>query len=540
MKNKLLMSSMSTIIGLYGVLILFLLIVFEIVGLPLASLLIVSIIFLGIQFLVAPFFTDLIMKIFYKADFHTTIPEYLVSFINQVCSEHNMKYPKIGYIDDGAPNAFTYGRTKNDARIVLTRGIFDLLTPEEVKTVVAHEMGHAVHYDMFFMTIAQIIPLILRWIYEMTIRANSKGKDSKAKDYAAIIGIIAYILHVITQYVILWFSRTREYYADLFAVQKTKDPSAMSSALVKVGYGLVTANQKADDGKKKVDISSVSALGIFDSKSSKSLVVSSYNEGQIETDSIKKAARWELWNPWATWFEIHSTHPRISKRLKAIASTSHLYNQNPYIVFDEQKPESYVDDFLMEVFIYFLPVIIIIATIFTAIYLSEENGNLWSLIIGIGILFLSLANFIKLKRSYKNKDYVETNIANLLGEVKVSQVTSIPCILKGTFIGKGSPGYIFSEDFILRDETGIIFIDYKQPLSIMNFFFGLFKAGKYIDKEVVIKGWYKRSPVPYIELNNMIVDGQKKTCYTYGFKIAMIILLLLLGIALTIYGIGIM
>ena len=43
-----------------------------------------------------------------------------------------MKYPKIGYIDDGAPNAFTYGRTKNDARIVLTRGIFELLTEEEV------------------------------------------------------------------------------------------------------------------------------------------------------------------------------------------------------------------------------------------------------------------------------------------------------------------------------------------------------------------------------------------------------------------------
>ena len=72
-----------------------------------------------------------------------------------------MKYPKIGYIKDGSPNAFTYGRTKNDARIMLTHGIFDLLTPEEVKAVVSHEIGHAVHYDMFLMTAVQIVPLVL-------------------------------------------------------------------------------------------------------------------------------------------------------------------------------------------------------------------------------------------------------------------------------------------------------------------------------------------------------------------------------------------
>ena len=56
-----------------------------------------------------------------------------------------MKYPNMGFINDGAPNAFTYGRTKNDARIVLTHGIFELLDEEEVKAVVAHELGHAVH-----------------------------------------------------------------------------------------------------------------------------------------------------------------------------------------------------------------------------------------------------------------------------------------------------------------------------------------------------------------------------------------------------------
>ena len=130
----------------------------------------------------------------------------------------------------------------------------------------------------------------------------------------------------------------------------------------------------------------------------------------------------------------------------------------------------------------------------------------------------------------------EAERPHFLGEVKVSNVTSIPCVLKGTFIGRGTPGYIFSEDFVLRDETGIIFIDYKQPISIMNFFFGLFKAKKYINKEVEIKGWYKRSPVPYVELYKMAVDGKKKTCYTYPFMKVFPFLLIICGIVFTILG----
>ena len=67
------------------------------------------------------------MKWFYKAKMDADIPDYLRTFVEEECKKHNVKYPKFGIIDDGAPNAFTYGRTKKDARIILTRGIFELL-----------------------------------------------------------------------------------------------------------------------------------------------------------------------------------------------------------------------------------------------------------------------------------------------------------------------------------------------------------------------------------------------------------------------------
>ena len=109
-----------------------------------------------------------------------------------------MKYPRIGYINDGAPNAFTYGHTKNDARIVLTRGTFELLSEDEVKAVVGHELGHAVHYDMALMTIAQLVPLVLYAVYEMFAEHVDTSDDDDNSKLAAI-GYVAYILYIISE-----------------------------------------------------------------------------------------------------------------------------------------------------------------------------------------------------------------------------------------------------------------------------------------------------------------------------------------------------
>ena len=55
------------------------------------------------------------------------------------------------------------------------------------------------------------------------------------------------------------------------------------------------------------------------------------------------------------------------------------------------------------------------------------------------------------------------------------------------------PGYILSEDFVMRDETGIIFLDYRQPLAIWEMLFGLLKAGDFAGEPVVVEGWYRRA-----------------------------------------------
>ena len=119
-----------------------------------------------------------------------------------------------------------------------------------------------------------------------------------------------------------------------------------------------------------------------------------------------------------------------------------------------------------------------------------------------------------------------------MGEVKVSHITSVPCILKGTIIGRGNPGCIFKEDFIVKDSTGIILLDYNRPLRILDKVFALFKSKEYFDKEVTVKGWYRRSPVPYIEVKEYTVDGVTKKIWTYSLGKAMYIVFGILAIGM--------
>ena len=531
--------SAATLALLYGLLILILLIVFELTGVPLITSVIVSAVVLLIQFLISPFLTDLTQRWFYKTRFGVEVPDYLREFIEQVCREQNMKYPKIGFIDDGAPNAFTYGHTKNNARIVLTRGIFDLLTEDEVKAVTAHELGHAAHYDMLLMTMAELVPMVLYAISRVLINSTKStasgsrdSDDNKAAAVQAAVAAIAYVLYIVAQYLVLWFSRTREYCADQFAVEATGDPEALSRALIQIGFGLSTHAETAEKGKKRaITASSTNTLGIFDSKASKSLAVSCFVNGEIDKSHVKNAMKWELWNTWAKWYELNSTHPLISKRLQAIDRLAPQFGKMPFVEFDLQKPESYFDDFLREIAISVLPVLAFLGALAAGawFWLDEQNDKLW---IPAALLVLSaLLSLFKFRFSHPNKEYHEANTAGLLGEPKVSGIRSIPCELQGTIIGRGDPGCIFNEDYVLQDETGIIFLDYNQPLFILNKIFALFKSKQNIDRQAVVRGWYRRSPVPYVEMYSYEIDGTTKKCFTYGFGLVIRWIWLILTVA---------
>ncbi len=519
------LASGITLFLLYGLLTIVLITLVNLGYLASNLALILGISIAVIQFLIAPFFMDLTLRFFFRMRWTSLeeLPAHLQKFLKDICPRVNIKIPRFGIIYDGSPNAFTYGHIPDNARIVITSGLMGLLEEDELEAVVAHEIGHAVHWDMLIMTVAYIVPLILFYVYRTLIRVKLKGKD-KTAGIRYTIAIGSYILYLVSEYIVLGFSRIREFFADRFTTAFC-DPSNLSSALIKIGYGLAGKGKKKDNRSPQLE--SIKAMGIFDPAAALSLAISSYHPryigADIDKETLRRVMRWDLWSPWAMYYELHSTHPLIAKRLLALSRQSESEGKPPYVSFNERRPESYWDEFLLDFLVVSLP----LNAVALSVVLFFINRDF--LFLKLGVFLLGGAYLIRTIFSYNFSFFPEMKIASLLKKIKVSGVRPVPCKIKGKIIGRGVPGLIWSEDFVLQDNTGIMFLDYRQPLGIWSFLFGLLRAKRYTGKDVTITGWYRRAPVPYIEIKSLKSSEGKSNCRVFNVKIAWGIILMLLG-----------
>jgi heat shock protein HtpX len=147
--------------------------------------------------------------------------------------------------------------------------------------------------------------------------------------------------------------------------------------------------------------------------------------------------------------------------------------------------------------------------------------------LGVGMLLKTLF-------TYRGSYFAPLSVAGLLHKVKVSSVRPVPARVRGTIIGRGVPGLVWSEDFVMRDGTGILFLDYRQPLKIWEWLFGLLRAGEFSGRQVEVTGWYRRAPVPYLEIKTLTVAGTTRRCYAYHARLGVAALVVVAGIALAV------
>ncbi|MTJ55475.1 M48 family metalloprotease [Anabaena sp. UHCC 0253] len=505
----------------------------------------ITLVFNLAAFFFSPLLMDLSQRWLYQtrwvnlAEIENLSPE-TAKIIRQVCQQKNITTPRLGIIDDQNPTAFTYGSLPNSARLVVSQGLFTYLDDDEVATVYAHELGHIVHWDFAVMTVASTLVQICYLVYSTARRFTRGGGDNKVKDALETAGFVAYIFYVIGTYLLLYLSRTREYFADHFAAETTGNPNGLSRALVKIAYGIVEEGSRAQEPSRLIE--GTRALGIYDHKAA----ASTGTAYRISSDPQKvgRVFLWDMFNPWGWWMELNSTHPLTGKRVRALSTYAEQLGLPTEFDMGRVMGEGKTLDktklygnFFLDIVLYGAETIGFIGGLIIGFLMLSASDNS-GLILGMPLVGLGIGIVIKALVMFP--DYskaVSTDILTLMSDPYASPLRGQPANLEGELIGRGDAGYKFGSDLKLQDPSGMLYLRYASRFGpIGNFLFGMKRVESLIGQKVGTIGWFRRGIMPWMDLIQL--EGENGTFVHSYHRFWSFIMgggFITLGVALTVF-----
>jgi heat shock protein HtpX len=244
--------------------------------------------------------------------------------VDDVARALGFSKPPRAVIVEGPPNAFAYGNFVTGRYVAVSRSLIAITTPEELKAVIGHELGHHRHRDNAIMLFMGLIPSVLYFIGVTLVRIgiisgyaralSSRRRESGGGLVLVLAGVVAIIISFVVQILILAFSRLREYYADSAGAYATS-PRAMQRALAR----LHIYYRGAPGAREEVSNSKLKALFIYAFTETYTNPFYRYtplvDPRSVDIDRVveelKRAKTEDI-------SEFFSTHPPIPKRIRSL------------------------------------------------------------------------------------------------------------------------------------------------------------------------------------------------------------------------------
>jgi heat shock protein HtpX len=161
----------------------------------------------------------------------------LYSMVEFLASRAEIPVPKIYLIPEESPNAFATGRNPQNASVAVTQGALRLLSEDELRGVLAHELAHVKNRDILISSVAATMASMIMWVAQMARFSAffGGGRDREDEGGGAIAMLVTILVAPIAAMLIqMWISRTREYEADASGAAIAASPQGLASALQKL------------------------------------------------------------------------------------------------------------------------------------------------------------------------------------------------------------------------------------------------------------------------------------------------------------------
>jgi heat shock protein HtpX len=158
----------------------------------------------------------------------------LYQMMRDLTTRAGLPMPRLYVIPQEQPNAFATGRNPNNSAVAVTQGILKALSEDELRGVLAHELGHVRNRDILIQTVASAIGGAITYIAYMLLWVGGDDESPLGAIAAIALVLLAPIAATIIQ---LAISRQREYSADATGAEISGNPESLASALLRLEEG---------------------------------------------------------------------------------------------------------------------------------------------------------------------------------------------------------------------------------------------------------------------------------------------------------------
>ncbi|MGC8567900.1 MAG: M48 family metalloprotease [Candidatus Micrarchaeia archaeon] len=282
----------------------------------------ISILILMFEWFIQPYIIKDITKFHFLGD--KEYPE-LQKTVDALCIKAGVKRPKLAIAPSRLPNVFIFGRSKSNSILVVNEGTLSLLSKDELNVVLMREFYYLEHNDISAITTLSFWPTLTFFaagsliLYDLNYGENPRSNRDKVYIFA-LVGLLTFILYVLTLPFISIVSRKKVVLADEYSATVLRSPENLSTALIKITMF------NASFSNARVSSTSTKFLSLIDYftaiKDSKELLRNKEEIKKMLSSSTAnymfKSTRISEANMWYTINSLFSTHPKTFVRIQKL------------------------------------------------------------------------------------------------------------------------------------------------------------------------------------------------------------------------------
>ncbi|MFB2939101.1 M48 family metalloprotease [Aerosakkonemataceae cyanobacterium BLCC-F154] len=433
--------------------------------------------------------------------------------LQRVCREKKLPMPKLLVVSDNAPIVLTYGNLRRTARIVVSRGLLEQLTDEEIAVVYTTQLGQILYWDFAFLSWGVLVSLLPYAVYYQFSQSADDHENSYVRFIAGAIAALAYGLYWCFRWPILWLSRARINFSDRLACEITGNPNALTRALIKTCIGIAENIQKQRETSYLLEgFSPLNLVG-----TPQAIMLGSL----YPVTPLEPILTWDYLNPYRRWLAINHSHLLLGERLRILARYAQYWKLETELnLLTEPAPKGKFSKFILQGSPYFgiLLGLALGGTLWligaishrlklTQILLDWMWGD-WSLIYGCLLIGISLGILFRINAFFPDRKIPsqpqETNLPQILANPATLPTDTQQIIWQGKLLGRYGVSNWLCQDLILQTATGLIKLHYFSWFGpVGNLFPRSSNPSEMVNRNITITGWFHRGATPWLDVRTL-------------------------------------